>query len=80
MNTLLLLRQRLRDTERLYIEAKSSLDSEGSVSLLLAKQALKDIRAEYAEACVEFVEECICSEAVLQSDEAKLVFKVNKDD
>ena len=56
MNTLQL-RETLRQAEKAYAKAKTSLD--GSNELILAKEALKAARFDYAEAAMDYVEEMI---------------------
>ena len=59
MNTLLLQRQHLRDCEKAYKHAQSMLDNNAGNALIQAKQALKEARYAYSEACIEVVEEMI---------------------
>lgn len=54
---ILQLRDRLRQAEKAYTKAKTSLD--GSIELINAKSALKDARFNYAEAAMDYVEEMI---------------------
>ena len=54
---ILQLRETLRNAEKAYAKAKTSLD--GSNELILTKQDLKAIRFTYAEACQDYVEEMI---------------------
>lgn len=54
---ILQLRDTLRQAEKAYAKAKTSLD--GSIELINAKSALKDARFNYAEAAMDYVEEMI---------------------
>lgn len=54
---ILQLRETLRNAEQAYTKAKTSLD--GSNELILAKEALKAARFDYAEGCQDLVEEMI---------------------
>lgn len=54
---ILQLRDTLRQAEKAYSKAKTSLD--GSIELINAKSALKDARFNYAEAAMDYVEEMI---------------------
>lgn len=54
---ILQLRETLRNAEKAYAKAKTSLDN--SNELILAKEALKVARFDYAEACQDLVEEMI---------------------
>jgi len=54
---ILQLRDTLRQAEKAYTKAKTSLD--GSIELINAKSALKDARFNYAEAAMDYVEEMI---------------------
>jgi hypothetical protein len=54
---ILKLRETLRNAEKAYAKAKTSLD--GSNELILCKEALKAARLDYAEACQDYVEEMI---------------------
>lgn len=54
---ILQLRETLRNAEKDYLSAQTSLDN--SNELILCKEALKTARFDYAEACEDYVEEMI---------------------
>lgn len=54
---ILQLRETLRNAEKAYAKAKTSLD--GSNELIPCKEALKAARFDYAEAAMDYVEEMI---------------------
>lgn len=54
---ILQLRETLRNAEKDYLSAQTSLDN--SNELINAKSALKAARFDYAEACQDYVEEMI---------------------
>ena len=64
---ILQLRDTLRQAEQAYTKAKTSLD--GSIELILAKEALKDARFNYAEAAIEFYEETLASDSPKEQPE-----------
>lgn len=64
MSSLIEMRQELRQAELAYTQATSMLDDNGTM-LIVAKDALKQARCNYAEAAIEYCEECLfCSENV----------------
>lgn len=54
---ILQLRETLRNAEKDYLSAQTSLDN--SNELILCKEALKAARFDYAEGCQDYVEEMI---------------------
>lgn len=60
---ILQLRETLRNAEQAYAKAETGLDSpfglDNSKELILAKEALKTARFDYAEAAMDYVEEMI---------------------
>jgi len=58
MSTILEIRENLINAEREYKSANSMLDDNGNM-LIIAKDKLKLCRSEYADACVEYAEECL---------------------
>lgn len=60
MKTLLAQRQHLRQCEAAYNAAASMLDEGNGTAIIVAKDALKEARYAYAQACIEYVEEVIC--------------------
>lgn len=54
---ILQLRETLRQAEKAYAKAETGLD--GSNELIMAKEALKAARFDYAEAAMDYVEEMI---------------------
>lgn len=57
---ILQLRETLRNAEKDYLSAQTSLDN--SNELILCKEALKAARFDYAEAAIEFYEETLASD------------------
>lgn len=58
MSTILEIREELLRAEQEYKSANCMLD-DGGKSLIVAKNKLRLCRSEYADACVEYAEECL---------------------